>query len=134
MSVIPLRRESWLPPSTVVGSTETVTFNDLARAYLEDFALQRYRSMSTARPRVGHLRGFFDGWLVTTITTESIRRYQRHRREQGAEAATINRETSILSRMFHLAVHSGKLEHMPLFPKRLEEIPHVRDSLNTRNT
>ena len=123
MSVIPLRREPWLPTTALASPSETLTFNDLALAYLEDFELQRYRSISTAKPRVGHLRSFFDGWITTAITTESIRQYQRHRREQGAEAASINRETSILSRMFHLAVHSGKLERMPLFPKRLEENP-----------
>ena len=123
MSVIPLRREPQLPTMVLPGPTETLTFNDLALAYLEDFALQRYRSMNTAKPRVGHLRGFFDGWLATAITTESIRQYQRHRRDEGAEAATINRETSILSRMFHLAVHGDQLERMPFFPKRLEENP-----------
>jgi integrase len=123
MSVIPLRGDPQSTTAVLVGPTETLTFNDLALAYLEDFALQRYRSMNTAKPRVGHLRGFFDGSLANAITTESIRHYQRHRREQGAEAATINRETSSLSRMFHLAVHGGKLERIPLFPKRLEENP-----------
>ena len=83
MSVIPLRREPQLPTTVLHRPTETLTFNDLALAYLEDFALQRYRSMNTAKPRVGHLRGFFDGWLATAITTESNRQYQRHRRERG---------------------------------------------------
>ena len=40
-----------------------------------------------------------------------------------AEAATVNRETSALSRMFQLAIRRGQLERMPLFPKRLEENP-----------
>ena len=45
------------------------------------------------------------------------------RRKQGAEAATVNRETSALSRMFQLAMRRGQLERMPLFPNRLEENP-----------
>ena len=45
-----------------------------------------------------------------------MRSYQLYRRKQGAEAATINRETSALSRMFQLAIGRGLLERMPLFP------------------
>ena len=57
------------------------------------------------------------------MTADSVRTYQIHRHRQGAQAATINRETSALSRMFQLAIRRGLLERMPLFPKRLEENP-----------
>ena len=78
---------------------------------------------NTARPRVEHLRSFFGGWPVEAITADAVRRYQLYRRKQGAEAATINRETSALSRTFQLAIRRGLLERMPLFPNRLEENP-----------
>ena len=100
-----------------------LTFDIMARAYLEDYQLQRYRRMSTARPRVEHLRSFFGGWPAEQITADAVRRYQLYRRKQGAEAATINRETSALSRMFQLAIRRGLLDRMPLFPNRLEENP-----------
>jgi integrase len=57
------------------------------------------------------------------MTADSVRNYQLQRRKQAAEAATVNRETSALSRMFQLAIRRGQLERMPLFPKRLEENP-----------
>jgi len=95
----------------------------MAHAYLEDYVLRRYRTLNTARPRVEHLRGSFGGWPAEKITADSIRDYQLHRREQRAEAATINREASALSRMFQLAIRRGQLERMPLFPKRLDENP-----------
>ena len=91
-------------------------FDGMARAYLEDYQLQRYRTMNTARPRVEHLREVFGGETAEAITADAVRRYQLHRRRQGAEAATINRETSALSRMFQLAIRRGVLERMPLFP------------------
>jgi integrase len=100
-----------------------LTFDVLARAYLEDYLLQRYRSLTSARARVEHLRGFFGGWAVETITADAVRCYQLRRRAQGFEAASINRETSGLSRMFHLAVRCGRLDRMPIFPDRLEENP-----------
>ena len=73
-----------------------LTFDVMAKAYLEDYHLQRYRTMNTARPRVEHLREVFGGWAVEAITADAVRRYQLHRRHHGAEAATINRETSAL--------------------------------------
>jgi integrase len=99
------------------------TFDTLAQAYLEDYLLQRYRSLSTARGRVEHLRATFGGWAAEAITADQVRSYQLARRKEGAEAATINRETSALSRMFQLALRRGQLERMPLFPQRLEENP-----------
>jgi integrase len=108
---------------TPVPEGTPLTFDTMARAYLEDYVLQRYRTLSTARPRVEHLRGFFGGWAVGAITADSVRNYQLSRRKRGAEAATINRETSALSRMFQLAIRRGLLERMPLFPNRLEENP-----------
>ena len=100
-----------------------LTFDTMAHAYLEDYVLQQYRTLNTARPRVEHLREFFGGWSVEGMTADSIRNYQLWRRNQGAQAARINRETSALSRMFQLAIRREQLERMPLFPKRLEENP-----------
>jgi Phage integrase, N-terminal SAM-like domain len=108
---------------TPVPDGTPLTFDTMARAYLEDYALQRYRTMNTPRGRVEHLRGVFGGWPVDALTADAVRRYQLSRRHQGAEAATINRETSALSRMFQLAIRRGLLERMPLFPNRLEENP-----------
>jgi integrase len=95
----------------------------MATAYLQDYQLQRYRSLTTARARVEHLRGFFGGRHADAIRADVVREYQLDRRKQGSEAATINRETSALSRMFQLAIRRGLLERGPLFPKRLEENP-----------
>ena len=61
--------------------------------------------------------------MVEAITTDAIRRYQHYRRIHDAAGATINRETSALSRMFHLAIQCGRLTYKPIFPKRLEENP-----------
>src|SRR4051794_31525174 len=84
-----------------------LTFDAIAAAYLEDYVLQQYRSMNTAKPRVAHLRAFFGNATVATITADRIRQYQLARRAAGIAAATINRETSALSRMLHLAIRRG---------------------------
>lgn len=109
-------------PHTPADGTP-LTFDDLATAYLEDYELQGYRTLNSARGRVANLRRCFGGQPVDAITPAAIRAYQVTRRQQGAAGATVNRETSGLSRMFHLAIRLDRLHAMPRFPERLEENP-----------
>ena len=103
------------------AASGALTFDALAAWYLDDYTVRRLRTLDTARGRVANLRATFGGWRATTITTEAIRRYQRTRRAGGAAAATVNRETSALSRMLQLAVRGGQLAQRPVFPERLDE-------------
>jgi hypothetical protein len=118
------------PPLEIVPVPDgaPLTFDTMAQAYLEDYVLQRYRTLTTARARVEHLRGVFGGWAAA-MTPDSVRNYQLHRRKQNAEAATVNRETPALSRMFQLAIRRGQLGRMPL-RSASKRIPHATDSLN----
>jgi integrase len=108
---------------THTGAPAAVTFDDLAAAYLEDYELQGYRTLDSAYGRVANLKAVFGGQPVTAITPSAIRQYQVTRRQQGMAAATVNRETAALSRMFHLAIRLDRLTTMPRFPQRLEENP-----------
>jgi integrase len=108
---------------TSVNEKRPLTFDTMALAYLEDYVLHQYRTLTTARARVEHLRVYFGGQPADAITADTVRNYQIHRRKESAEAATINRETSALSRMFQLAIRRGRLDRMPIFPKRLLENP-----------
>ena len=101
--------------------TGEVTFDTLAAWYLDDYLLRRLRTLDTARSRVANLRAVFGGWVATRITTHAIWDYQRTRRAAGAAGATVNRETSALSRMFRLGVQTGRVGQRPVFPDRLDE-------------
>ena len=98
-----------------------LTFDHLAAWYLDDYAVRQLRTLATARGRVAHLRAAFTGWPATALTSEAVRQYQRTRRAAAAAAATVNRETSALSRMLALAVRGGQLAQRPVFPERLVE-------------
>jgi integrase len=98
-------------------------FDDLARGYLEDYELRQLRSVDTARARVEHLRTVFGHMDAAAIGAGHVRAYQRRRRDEGATAATINRETAALHRMCRLAVLTGRLAAVPPFPPRLRENP-----------
>jgi integrase len=99
------------------------TFDDLASAYLAEYALREHRSAPTARGRVEHLRACFGGLLAAAITAIHITRYQTLRRQAGMAAASVNRETAALHRMFAIARRSGVVTATPVFPPRLRENP-----------
>ena len=97
---------------------------DLSDAYLQDYQVRQFRSVSTARGRTAHLTAFFGrDARAAALTTHQIRLYQLARRAAGAATGTINRETSALHRMGTLAVHWGWLDTVPGFPDRLRENP-----------
>ena len=99
-----------------------MTLGTVAQQYIADYAVRGLRSLDTARGRVAHLEKFFGkDTKASSISTDGIRAYQLHRKQQRAEPATINRETSALARMFKLAINAGKLSSPPRFPDRLEE-------------
>ena len=110
------------PPRTF--APQGPTLGDLSDAYLQDYQVRQFRSVSTARGRVAHLTAFF-GRVVraAALTTHQIRQYQLARRAAGATTGTINRETSALHRMCTLAVHWCWLDTVPGFPDRLRENP-----------
>src|SRR5262249_27653399 len=85
--------------------------------------LRRLRSRSTADLRISHLTTFFGRARALEIGTDRIRAYQAFRRGQGASAATVNRETTALGRMFRIALQLGQLSRMPVFPPRLDDDP-----------
>jgi integrase len=107
----------------IVGPEQKrVTLSTLAQHYLADYEVRGLRSLDTAQGRVAHLTEFFGKESkALSIKTDSIRAYQLRRKQEGAEAATINRETSALARMFKLAINGGQLSSGPPFPDRLEE-------------
>ena len=109
---------------SVVEAVTVVTLSKLIEAYLQDYDVREFRSENTARGRVAHLRQFFkEDCQPQAITPQRIREYQVARRKEGAATATINRETSALSRMCRIGVELGWLTSVPTFPGRLRENP-----------
>ena len=102
-------------------SEDRIKFEDLASGYERDYELRGLRSLRAAKARVKNLRAFFGDFKAREITSERIRAYQAARRKSRASAATVNRETAGLARMFRLAVKSRQLSTAPVFPERLEE-------------
>jgi integrase len=112
------------------------TFDDAAKAVIQDYTVNGKRSLAVVRRRIEkHLTAYFAGRRMADITTGHVRDYIAHRQQQGVVAhkgkqagqrigdvsnAEINRELALLKRMFSLAMEDGLLFHRPHVPMLAE--------------
>jgi integrase len=136
-----------LPVSPQVGR---LWFDEAAEDLLNDYRINRKKSLDEVERRITkHLRPSFGSRRMAAITTADVRAFivkrqsdttvttkareitlkdgtkrrisERTREIDGVSNAEINRELTILKRMFTLAVQSGKLLHRPHIPLLKED-------------
>src|SRR5262245_4002204 len=104
---------------------ERVTFDQIAAGYIDDRTLKGVppARLQWSRARVTHLRTFFGGMLAVGITPAAMREFAKRRLAEGATPSTVNRDLGGLSRMFTLAIQTGRLSRRPYFPRLPEGQP-----------
>src|SRR5262249_6821981 len=108
------RRMAEIGRGRLIGPVaEKTTYEDLEQLLLDYYRTNRLRSLARMEGAINHLRKFFARALALEITTDRILRYVLNRQEEGAAAATINRELSALRRMFILGERSEKVMKRP---------------------
>jgi integrase len=93
--------------------TDKITYEALRDAYFEENPEQR------AYPGLQHLDSFFAGMAATSITSDVLRKFRKHREEKDHVAGpTIRRNLVVLRAMFNQAKKEGKLRlhDVPYFP------------------
>ena len=94
-------------------NVDRTTFEDSARMLVEDYRANGRRSLKRIEGALKHLRGFFGDHFALDITSDRITSYIKWRQDEGAAAATINRELAALRRAFRLAARAGKVALRP---------------------
>jgi len=94
---------------------ERTTFASLAQMLTDDYKANRRRSLESVERALKHLRQFFSFAKARDITSDRLTAYIAHRQQEGASAATINRELAALRRGFSLAEIAGRVAHRPRF-------------------
>lgn len=120
-------KDDGVPMDPQIGK---LRFDDGAKDVINDYAINGKKSGDEVRRRIEkHLKPFFGGRRLSSITTADVRTFinerqqaiivtgkGEHRRERNVSNAEINRELTTLKRIFSLAMQSGKLLHKPYIP------------------
>lgn len=77
----------------------------------------RSKALKDLRGRWKHLQPVFGFVVASKLITDSITRYARICKEEGAANATVNRELSVLRRALNLGRRSS--------PPKLREVPYI---------
>ena len=115
-----------------VPDADQTRFEDLATLLIGEYRANRRKSLDRVKAAVDHLKEFFIGWRAQAISTDRILAYVRHRQQQRAANATINRELAAFKRMFRLGERAGRIVRRP-FIDLLQERNARRASSNARS-
>lgn len=97
-------------PSLVYERTK---FEDLKKLILEDYKINKKKSIDRVKFSLNHLEPYFAGYSAPEITSDSINNYTIERLQEEAANATVNRELACLRRMFNLGRKYGKVGSVP---------------------
>ena len=91
-----------------------LTFSEFAAMYIEDYAMQNKRSWRDDQYRLdANMAPFFGDKGVWEITPHLVEQYKARRLQSGVTRSTVNREITILKKMFSLAVDWGYVQTNP---------------------
>ena len=102
-----------------------ITISQLCDLVIEDYKFKKRRTVKDVEWRTEkHLRGDVGAIKAADFGSAQIKKYISGRRAEGAEDATINRETSIIRRGFSIATKEADpplLARAPFIPKLKED-------------
>ncbi len=95
---------------------ERIKFDELVEDLEVDYQVNGYSTFSDLKRRLRlHILPRFSGSFAASISRSHIMKFIAARQEEGASAASINRELSIVKRCFSLGVENSKVITPPKF-------------------
>ncbi len=86
-------------------SIQRITFSELSEMYIDNYAKTNKKSWKDDKYRLdAHMIPFFGKLELQEINPLIIEKYRTKRLSDGVSKSTVNRETTILTKMFNLAI------------------------------
>jgi len=99
---------------------EKTNFKELSVMYLENYAKPNKKSWKDDQYRIeAHMNPFFKDDEIGSISPLQIEKYRVERLKGGVTKSTINRELTILKKMFNLAIDWNLAEQNPVAKVKL---------------
>lgn len=104
------------------GRKVALTFPEASKQYLAKLEEIGGKGIDRKKCQLDlHLQPFFREKALAKITSFDLERYKKHRVDEGASFATVNRELAVLSHLFNLGVEWKWLTHRPAKINRFKE-------------
>ena len=107
----------------VLPRADRVRYEEIASELRQHYEATGERNLKEADTRLNPLNRFFQGARVTGIGPQEVTKYARWRQESGVSNSTINREISVLIKMFRFGYERGKVLRLPVIHKLREAAP-----------
>ncbi|MEI8390777.1 MAG: tyrosine-type recombinase/integrase [bacterium] len=106
----------------LIESVGEYPFNSLVKEFEKYGEANRKGWNKADKYEVEHLKNFFLNKKLNEITPFFIEKYRINRKAQGRKPATINRDITILSRMFAMAINEGLINENPCSAKKVKPL------------
>lgn len=93
---------------------ENSSFAKVSEQYLAWAREHKPRSISFRRVALNRLNESFGARQLASITTQDVEKHRKRRQKEGVSPATINRERTVLSHLFAMAIKWKLVEHNPV--------------------
>ena len=100
---------------------QKLTVEQLLQSYEQDCEVRKVKGLAQVRSHLKHIRQEFGNDRAVSVSRDLLVKYISLRQDEGAKAATINRELEGLQAAFNLALVSGTLAFAPKFPSLKED-------------
>jgi excisionase family DNA binding protein len=99
---------------------QKLSFSDFSRMYLENYAKVNKRSWKDDSYRLeARMKPYFGSYQLEEITPLMVEKYRAQRLKEGVTRSTVNRETTILKKMFNLAIDWNLAAQNPVLKVKL---------------
>jgi len=110
-----------------------IKFTEVADQYFEGYAKINNIAWKRDRSCIREMKNFFRKFYIHDISPQHIELYKKSRQSDGLMASSINRELSVLKRLFNVAITWKMAEHNPVCQVRYLKQPEPRERILTND-
>jgi len=110
-----------------------MAFKDLAEQYLDNYAKVNNLAWKRDQSCINQLCGYFGNYYLQDISPLMIEKFKSKRLKNGLEPSSVNRDLSVLKRMFNVGITWKLTDHNPVCDVKFLKQPEPRERVLTED-